>query len=157
MARCLLAVVGVLSAVCVAGCVQLTVRSIDRLSGAAINEPFPDASVAQWPADFKRLVYDIPRAVKKHHWGMLGLKQHGPEGGDTETEASERIIRAAALLPDGRSATIVAWPEDETTIAVALRVGPFGDALQEEAFLVRLAQVMRGKPSRRHRQEFELP
>lgn len=147
--------VGAALLVCVMGCEAIRIRATDRLIAPGIDEPFSGASMAQWPADFNRLIYDIPWAIKKLHWGLLGIRQISVDPGPARL--ATQIVRGAALLPDGRTATIVAWPVNDSTIGVAWRVGHFGDRRQERNFIRCLAQVLRGKPSRKQRQGFELP
>lgn len=68
-----------------------------------------------------------------------------------------------ALLPDGREATIIALGEAGaneaagTTFAAAVRVGRFGDAQAEAAFLTTLDHLLRGEPARPRGKKFTLP
>ena len=135
------------------GC-QSEPKPIDPVQAGVLDEPFPHASATQLKGDFNRLVYDIPRAVKKHHWGMLNLE---PFTANKPGEPSKQSVRAQALLPDDRTASLIAWRVDQNAIGIAMRVGHFGDPGREHAFFDELARVLRGKPSRRHRQGFELP
>lgn len=133
------------------GCSGPQVQPIDHLTGSGLDQSLPNASLARWEADFDRLIYDIPRAVKKLHWGLIGVQNVPSATGEVT------VLRAEALLPNGHVATIVAWRSHSGFMAVALRVGHFGDRRQERVFISQLAKILRGKPSRRHRQTFELP
>ena len=136
------------------GCAGPAIHPTDHLAGPGVDEPFLDGSMARWGADFNRVIYDIPRAVKRSHWGLLHAQPDGPdEPGVTPDGVSStgRVVRARALLPDGRTATIIAWSADEGAIAVVVRVGRFGDRPMERVFISELAQVLRGKPGRRQR------
>ena len=129
------------------GCQMPQIEPTNHLTGPGLDRPLPDASMASWPAAFDRLIYDIPRAIKRLHWGMLTVRQ----------DPDAPVIRATALLPDGREATLFAWEPRQGLITVALRVGHFGDRRQERACIAAVRAVLRGKPSRRHRQGFQLP
>ncbi len=133
------------------------VKTVEDLTAVGLAEPFPNASMAQWSADYSRLRYDIPRAFKESHWGKMGLQEQQAADADGQPV---RVIRAMGLLPDGRTATVVAWPVgDGTNIGVAVRVGLRGDRPNERAFLDALAGVLRGPISRQQRREelFSLP
>ncbi len=149
-------VVGMALAVCGVGCEAVPIRATNQLNIGPTHLVFIGASVAKWPADFDRLIYDIPRTVRRVNWGLLNVKSL-PVNGNARSRSQPPIIRASALLPDGRTATVIAWPASDRAIGVALRVGHFGDRRQEGRFIRHLAQVLRGKPSRKHRQAFELP
>jgi len=142
-------IVASLALLWVAGCHGPLVEPMDHLKEAGLDEPFPGASGAHWRADFDRLIYDIPRAMEKHHWGMLSIKQVTADG--------DRLVRASGLLVDGREAKLVAWPSGKNSVAVALRVGRFGDPDQEQAFINRLAEVLRGKIGRLQRRATRYP
>jgi len=135
------------------GCGLPRVESIEYLRGANLDEPFPGASMASFHAPFEQLDLAIPVAFKKHHWGLLRVKQE-----DTESDADDAlqgVLRAWALLPDGRTAQVVAWAVSSSKFAVAVRVGHFGDRGHERSFLGLLAKTLRTKLTRRPR--FELP
>ena len=129
------------------GCQMPQIEPTNHLTGPGLDQPLPDASMATWPAAFDRLIYDIPRAIQRLHWAMLTVCQ----------DPSAPVIQAAALLPDGREATLFAWKSREGLITLALRVGHFGDRRQERACIAAMRAVLSGKPSRRHRQGFQLP
>ncbi len=140
------------------GCGGVAVERIEDLGVAGIGEPFPSASMARLGGGFDRLVDDIPRAVKQHHWGLLSLRRSRVEHAHrVRRDQTSEVIRARALLPDGREAEMVAWPVGEDRVGMAVRVGRGGDADAEKAFLKRFARVLRGRPSRRHRQGVALP
>ncbi len=144
---------GVILCAGLVGCDSLTIVSVDRLTAPGLDELFPHASMANITGDYQRLNYDIPRAMKASHWGMLSLT-HEPAG---SARARHSVLRAAALLPDGRTATIVAWSKNERVVSVAVRVGNLGDGEREKDFLAQLGSVLRGKPSRTHRFDQTLP
>lgn len=133
------------------GCPGPRVQQTDHLSGPGFDPSMPNASMARWQADFDRLIYDIPRAVKKLHWGLIAVRN------DPLANQQETVIRAEALLPNGHVAHMVAWKSQDGFITFVARVGYFGDRRQEGDLIKQLAKVLRGRPSRRHRQAFELP
>ena len=53
---------------------------------------------------------------------------------------------SARVLPSNLQATILAWPLAPNTVAVALRVGVFGDRAEESVFMGRLADTLKDKP-----------
>lgn len=125
------------------------VEPVSHLQGSGLDEPFPDASGAALRGEWGRLPYDIPRAIQKAHWGKLSV--------DAVSSPRGQVVRAGALLPDGREAAVVAWPMEQGGVYVAVRVGPFGDREQEKAFLNSLQAVLSGKISRRQRFDQSLP
>ena len=133
------------------GCTGPQVQSTDDLIRRGLDQSLPHASTFRWQADFDRLIYDIPRAVQQLHWTSIAVRVVPPSTEEGET------INAEALLPNGHLAYIAAWKSHDGFITVAARVGHFGDRRQEDALIAQLAKVLRGKPSRRHRQEFDLP
>ena len=137
----------------VVGCDSVEIVSVDRLSAPGLDEPFPHASMAILLGDYDRLEYDIPRAMKACHWGKISLTQ-GPAG---SAQTGGPILRARALLPDGRTATMVAWPKGERLVSVSVRVGHRGDREWERDYLTQLGSILRGKPSRTQRFDQTLP
>lgn len=137
--------------VCSAGCSLPRIPPGGDFPDPGLDPPLPNASMFRWQADFNRVLYDIPRAVQQLHWGLAAVRLVPRSSGEGE------IVRAKAVLPNGHEANMAAWKLHHGTIVVAVRVGHFGDSRHEEAFVAQLAKVLRGKPSRRHRQEFELP
>ena len=140
--------------VCLVGCAAPVAGPIDHLTGPGLDEPLPNATAARWSADFDRLMDDIPRATKKLHWGLLWVRN---ESDRLEPRRVAAVVRAAALLPDGRLATVVVWSVNQSDIGVALRVGGFGDPHQENKFIRCLAKVLRGRPGRKQKQGFDWP
>lgn len=135
------------------GCGSPRVEPIEHLRGMGLDEPFPGASMASFHMPFERLGLAIPVVFKRQRWGLLRVNREEVEG--DVGEVRQGVLRAAALLPDGRTAQIVAWAVDHSRFAVAVRVGHFGDRGHERAFLGLLAKTLRGKLTRRPR--FELP
>ena len=134
------------------GCGVPRVEPIEHLRGTGLDEPFPDASMAYFYMPFEKLDLVIPIAFKKQHWGLLRVKRSLTATAANGT--SQRVLRAAALLPDGRTAQVVGWLVDSSRFAVAVRVGHFGDRDEERAFLGLLTKTLRTKLTRRVR--FEL-
>lgn len=108
-------------------------------------------SVAQWRADPARLADDIGRAFRDIHWGTLYIREKSGQA------APPLTVRAAALLDDGRRALVAAWPIDHEQVRVAVRVGEFGQAREEQRLVNALANRLGGKPKRQYRGHFELP
>lgn len=143
--------------VCVilSGCGRLRIEPIDHLRGAGLDESFPDASMAQFDLPFKKLDLAITLAFKRQNWGSLRLMKPSPTFADT-SGTSHQVLRAAALLPDGRTVQVVGWPVDGSKFTVAVRIGHFGDRDQERAFLELLHKTLRGAKLTRRR-HFKLP
>lgn len=135
------------------GCGLPRIEPIEHLHGVGLDEPFPGASIAHFPMPFERLDLAIPIAIKRQHWGLLRVKREAAQG--DAGESLQEVLRAAALLPDGRTAQVVAWTVDSSKLAVAVRVGHFGDRGHERAFLGLVAKTLRTKLT--HRPRFKLP
>jgi hypothetical protein len=132
-----------------------------------------------------RLRPDVLRAFSAMHWAVLRaeggeLGIHGPElleatpwgpatrPSDEAPPEAVVMLRAWALLPDGRTAAITAWraqppawieqPTDDQrqVFHVRIVVGRFGDAAVESAFLDQLRALLAGEPPRQ-RVRFTLP
>ena len=125
----------------------------NRLRGPGLDEPFEDSSTANWPADPGRLATDIRRAFRELDWGRMYIRK------DPAAADHGEVVRAAALLPDGRLATIIAWPatDDGVSVGVGLRVGRFGDRDREQQFVNMLAKLLAGKPAPVRGGSFALP
>lgn len=126
----------------------------------------PGATRATLRGDFRRLDKDMHRSIRKTYWGVLSVTFDGAAACDKAgTSAVVSLAEGAklphasarALLADGRTARIFAWPEDENRIAVVIRVGPFGDASRERDFLATMQRVLDGKPMPVRGGTFELP
>jgi hypothetical protein len=111
----------------------------------------PSTALAAWNAASSRLAEDIPRAVKRLNWGLLeiALPDAAGPGGPP--------IRASALLPDNRVATIHGWRLSESRVVVGVLVGRFGDARIEQEFLQMIADVLAGPPAPKRGGTFALP
>jgi len=101
---------------------------------------------------------DIPRAAQACEWSVLRLDQADPPA-----DPGKPTIQAALLLPDGRTAHVIAVgaADGDSASAVAafdvrIRVGRLGDPAREKTFLKQLSKTLRGKPMRQ-RIKFELP
>jgi len=144
--------------------------TVNQLSGPGIDEPLPRATQAQLPGDPQRLGDDVQRTAKQLEWGMLSISDTIRKSDGSATPPGPAVVRARALLPDGRAATLVAWPIEPATydekgkkllkpgrVAVALRVGFFGDRQNQERFIRRLSRVMAGDPKPVRGWGFTLP
>lgn len=146
-----------LAAILFASCFFVVGCALDRpvlsdsnhLHGPGLNEPFADSAMVIWPADPSRLDVDIRRAFRDLNWGRMYIRKNNTIQG--------LIVRAAGLLPDGRTVTIVAWPIADDRVAVGLRVGQFGDRDREQRFVNMLAKLLAGKPAPVRGGTFELP
>lgn len=134
------------------GCVKpaIDVRPTDRLVAPGFDEPLPKASRAEWDAPAQRLVDDLPRAVRRHYWGIERFDKPAKN-------APDQTYRLRALLADGRTAHITAWAVHEQRVAVVVRVGPFGDPALERGFIDELAATFRDKPMPKRNWKYELP
>ena len=149
----LVATVWVIVCIVLGGCGLPRVEPIEHLRGNGLDEPFPGASMARFHMPFEKLDLAISVAFKRQHWGLLRLKLESADG-DSD-EALQGVLRASALLPDGRTAQVVAWVEGGSEFAVAVRVGHFGDRGHERVFLEILGKTLRTKLTRRS--QFKLP
>ena len=117
-----------------------------------LDESLEDGSSAQWKADADRLLADIGRSFRDLHWGKQYLRRQ-----PRDDRQPLQKVRAAGLLPDGRTATVIAWPVEPDQIAVAVRIGQFGDAKQQQMFINMLAKILAGKPKPKRGGSFRLP
>lgn len=106
------------------------------------------ASTARVEGERSRLADDIRRAIKRSHWGLVRF---------TEAENAGGVMRAEAMLADGRVVTIVLEPGEAETHTVAVRVGRFGDAAVETAYLQVLADTLCDTPKPPRDAKFHLP
>ena len=119
-----------------------------------------DATQATFKADPQRLPDDVKRAIRKSHWGRIrqtaeGVSEDG-EAADAASAAGPVVVRARALLPDDREASIFAWQSGEREVTAAIRVGHFGDPDVQRQWLSKLAEVMAGPPAPQ-RYRYRLP
>lgn len=150
---------GTLISVMMIGAVSLqgcqTKPSVRPLGATALPSnaasSFADGSYAEVKGDYARLSDDIPRAVKKSHWGLLSI--NAPK---IAVETREPI-HAEALAPDGRAVEILAWGLRQGVIAVAVRGGRFGSRELESLFITRLQRVLAGKPKPKRGGSFTIP
>jgi hypothetical protein len=137
--------------------VQTETVDAASLTGDVIPAGRPvNMTLARWAAPANRLLDDIPRAIQRHEWAALHIEPQVDAmlpGASLPTMA----ISATALLPDDREAAILAWRIADHEVAVAVRVGYFGDPAAERDFLARVRQVMAGKPKPKRGGTFELP
>jgi hypothetical protein len=95
-------------------------------------------------------VDDIRRTFKELHWGTRYVRSR------------DGRVEAQAQMPDERVVDVLAWAESaegghEGPVAVQVRVGRFGDAEAEAAFLAALKRTLDGEPARKRVQKFILP
>ncbi|MCX5660945.1 MAG: hypothetical protein NTW19_14665 [Planctomycetota bacterium] len=133
-------------------------------------------SVATWTPGHDRAAFDLRLAVTEAHWAIVRAPARGegagtstkPGGPATTTSATaptnREIARITAMLPDGREATIIAWrrpgapgKEASTSIVAAVRVGRFGDAQAEAAYLKCFDKLFRGPASHPRGPKYVLP
>ncbi len=134
------------------------------------------ATFAQWPADFQRVPDDLFRSFRDLGWGRMRIAtsgsadaaNRGPEPHNDDT-ANQHVVylpnatpcaTARGLTPDGKQLEFIAWPVPDTTpaqIAVAIRIGHFGDEKQERQFLAMLTHHLAGKPRPKRDATFTLP
>ncbi len=140
-----------------------------------------DAEPVKVVTEAGRLRSDVLRAFSAMHWAALRV-----EGGEVEVTAVERapegmgwtaesdagpgtvtVLRAWALLPDGRTAAVHAgraeppiWigqpRQQRQAMSMRVRIGRFGDPQLEAAFLEELRNILEGDPARQ-RVRFALP
>lgn len=133
------------------GCASDAPVPVQALVPIVSNQPvapvplLENMTVYQWRGDFRRLEDDIERAMNKEEWARL--KQEERDG----------VIHAKGVVPDNRHGWIIAWQIGETDVAVAVRVGLFGEQKLEGTYAARLKQVMAGKPKPKRNWGFELP
>lgn len=152
--RLRLALGPIVAIVAVCGCATIPkIMPINQLqAGTDFDEKtLAGGSVAQWRANPVRLADDIGRAFCDIHWGTLYIREKPGQADIPPT------VRAAALLDDGRRVLVAAWPIDQEQVRVAVRVGEFGHAREEQRLVNALANRLGGKPKRQYRGHFELP
>ena len=120
--------------------------------------------MARWRGDPERLKVDLRRAIEALHWAVVSLDRRPAalELDDLRQPPIEDVLgavawRLVALLPDGRSAHVVAWTPRIQHVAVAVRVGYFGDEAKERRFIAQLRRTLAGSPHRVRHDTFVLP
>ncbi len=140
------------------GCRSIEIQPVRTITVAGSVEPFIDGRIASFAGEPGRLADDVPRAIKRSHWGMIRIDQVSNEQANSAGETTTMtIVRADALLPDGRTAQIVAWGSGQDRVTAAIRMVRFGDAAEHDRYLNTLAQVLDGKPKRVRAGTFDLP
>jgi len=124
---------------------------LGSLAGCAEDPPTVSVDPAgDNPAHFNvsvdRLEREIPRTLEKCYWGLLRQKRR-----------DDGVIEVDALVPNERTAYIVATPVGEGRSEVSIRVGLTGDVSSEQYFLAWLRQTLKLKPRRVRGGKFELP
>jgi hypothetical protein len=141
---------------CVPGCAKSP--ALRPAAQAATPVPsadtFESGSYAEVTGDYARLKADVPRTIKKVHWGLLSLD--APDAKPSPAD-SRPPVRAEALAPDGRSVMIVVWPLGGKRLGVAVRGGRFGSRQLESLFVNKLQSVLAGKPMPKRGGTFILP
>ncbi len=135
----------------VTGCANDLPVPVQPLTPVISNPPVAPApllenmSVFELPGSFDRLKADLERAMNRQEWVLLNQT------------VESKVIRAEGVLPDNRHAWIIAWQTTEKEIALAVRVGLYGDEERERLYAARLKQVLAGKPKPKRNWSFELP
>lgn len=118
------------------------------------------SSVVRMAGEADRLAMDVGRAMGLSHWGRLHVRSYVPvkESGDgTANVKAQVVVHARALVPGSREAKVVAWAVEDGEIVVAVRVGYFGDARAEAAYLEQLRGLLEGEPPAARDWKFRLP
>lgn len=115
------------------------------------DDRFNQGSYAEVNGEYDRLTADIPRTIKKIHWGLLSISA------SKATDMQREPIHAQALVPDGRTVEILTWELREGVIAVTLQGGRFGSRELESVFVTRLQKVLSGKPMPHRGNTFVIP
>lgn len=136
------------------GCAPVPSLSYDPSSGQFHDAP----TRADWTADPDRLERELITAVERIEWAVLrqdrtpaalivgGAVSPGVEG-----------HRFTALLPDGRTALIHAWPASRSTVTLTVKVGRFGDMAEEQRLVASAKKILaRPRPTIRNKR-FQLP
>jgi len=138
----------------VGGCAAsraVQVQPVESLGMPELDGSVSGGVAARFWVSWPRLLDDVPRAMKKSHWGLVRVDIQGKEG-----DAQAVPLRAQALLPDGRIAHVFALSELPGQQVVAVRVGHFGDTKQQGYFLKTLGRVLRDKPKKKRGWGFDL-
>lgn len=103
--------------------------------------------------DADRLGRDIVRSFERSHWAKL----RAPVELGALTSTGPAATQWAAVIPDGRTANIVAARSDAGVVMIVIRVGPFGDEMTEHGYARELAGSLteKARPKREH--NFSLP
>ena len=115
------------------GCSSSDSRHDSSASGDGVAQP----SEVVFPANADRLATDIPRTLRRLHWGRLRI--------EVET-GSSAMVRAWALVPNGQTAVITGRGEENDRVHVTIGVGHFGNHDVERSFLDALRRTMADKP-----------
>lgn len=120
---------------------------------------FHDAPTrADWTADPDRLEHELMAAVERIKWATL--RQDRTPAALVDGDAASLGVeghRLTALLPDGRTASIHAWPTSSSTVALTVKVGRFGDVGEEQRLVASAKKILaRPRPTIRNKR-FQLP
>lgn len=135
------------------GCTPIVkIRPVATITQPSITDGrVTQGSYAEVNGEYEQLPADIPRTIKKVHWGLLSIS-----ASDT-TVLQREPIHANALAPDGRTIEILAWELRKGVIAITLQGGRFGSRELESVFITRLQKVLSGKPMPHRGGTFVIP
>ncbi len=134
-------------------------RGVSVSREALVTASPEGASTSRLQGRTDALAVDVGRAIDRTGWGRLHVREQAAsiEGSELPEHARREVVHAAALLPNGRTAEIVARAAGPGEVMAAVRVGHFGDAQAERAFLSTLQKVLSGKPAPVRDARFRLP
>ena len=113
-----------------------------------------------WRGPFVQVPLAIRVAVKDLGWGLLKAKDIAGHTAPGIAPAPSLRVEADLLLPDGRTAKVIAWPEvsgERHLVRISVRAGHFGDSAVERRFIKRCKALATGKPLIPRAATFQLP
>lgn len=148
-----------------------------------LSPPRADGQERTFVVSPRRLHEDLRRSMAEAHWAVVRIEKPVNPATTQPNGDAAPVLRAWALLPDGRTAAIAAWVappsepgavrasaerpgpgadhddpwlRDPITLRLRVSVGRLGDAEAERFFLDALEETLRG-PALPRRIRFELP
>jgi len=129
-----------------------------------VVKPNSERTLVRLRADPDRLETDLCRATVKLQWAVMSLDRRPAalEMGSLDHPPTSELLsamawRLVALLPDGRTAEVIAWSPRSGWVEVVARVGYFGNEAFEQRFIAMLRDTLAGPPQRVRSHKLVLP
>ena len=132
----------------ISGCTasQVQTKSVDNFTISGDLHQMPHTTLGKWVGDMGRVTEVLPSSIRQFDWGLLDVTSDS--NSQSSNDLGPQVIHAKALLPDDRQASMVIWQSGDT-LHMAIRVGHFGDAELEIAFMSHFADMLRVKPKKK--------
>jgi len=136
-----------------------TIKRVQKVDIQGTAWQIRNASTVQIKGDPQRLAEDVRRTTRKVYWGVIKVQSQGiidHNDPDAPPPSVPAAVFADVLLPNDLEGEVAAWEAGDSRVAVAIRIGYFGNEELEKRWLRKFIEVMNGKPMPK-RYEYRLP